>query len=99
MPIASISSGAISAPIASAGDEHALERAEHAAEHLVAHGPLHQRHAGDVDERVPDPEHAHQQDGRRARSARRRSAEPGADQDEADAEVGGEPLPADERER
>ena len=56
------------------------------------HRALHERHTRDVHQRVSDAEDAHQQHRRQHGRPDADQREAGTDQDEADPEVGGEPL-------
>ena len=80
-------------------DEDALDHAENARQHLVGHGALQERQGGDVDDRVPDADDREQdqRDRRLREDADQRDRE--SPEDQAEPEVGGQSLPADESER
>ena len=68
------SSGAATAPSPTVASRMLSQHTEDACEHVLGRRALQQRHPGDVDDRVPDPDHCEQDERAAPRSARRRSA-------------------------
>ena len=80
-------------------EQEALEHAEHAPQHLVRDGALHDRERVDVDERVAEPDHPERDERSGNGRGRPQEHERDAEEHDAEAEVGSEPAPRREDER